>query len=222
MHARPVPAREGVTASGRSTAAPLPSRDQWPRRGGEHVEREALLTARTIALRAGVAVASISAVGILAGVGGGAGFAAGDDTQAATATQEAQENRLRAQIRRERARHDRVLATAVRHERAQRKAAVRRALRAGGATGSVDHAIRVGAATFGVSPSRLRAVAHCESTLNPAATNGPYAGLFQFGTPLWSKTPVSEFSRTDPYAAALAAGWAFSRGMSSHWPHCGR
>lgn len=222
MHAALVPAPIRAMALDRSAAAPLPSRDQWPRRGGGQTEREALLTARTIALRAGIAVASISAVGILAGLGGTAGFAAGDDTQSATATQEAHENRLRAQIRRERARHDRLLATTVRRERSKRRAAVRRALQTGGATGSVDHAIRVGAAAYGVSPSRLRAVAHCESTLNPGATNGPYAGLFQFGTPLWSKTPVREFSRTDPYAAALAAGWAFSRGMSSHWPHCGR
>ena len=87
---------------------------------------------------------------------------------------------------------------------------------------SVDHAIALGAAAYGVSPNRLRQVALCESHLNPRATNGHYHGLYQFGAPLWNATPFHGFARTDPYAAAFAAGWAFSRGMSRHWPICGR
>ena len=70
--------------------------------------------------------------------------------------------------------------------------------------------------------ARLRRLATCESTLNPTARNGRYLGLFQFGAPLWRTTPHAKFSRTDPYAAALAAAWAFKRGMASHWPLCGR
>lgn len=70
--------------------------------------------------------------------------------------------------------------------------------------------------------ARLRAVATCESTLNPRATNGPYVGLFQFGSPLWGSTAYSRMSRTDPYAAALAAAKIFSEGGARHWPVCGR
>lgn len=88
--------------------------------------------------------------------------------------------------------------------------------------GSVDHALSVAASTYGVPLARLRRVATCESTLNPIATNGRYAGLFQFGIPLWRTTPYAKFSRTDPYAASLAAAWAFKRGMHRHWPICGR
>ena len=87
--------------------------------------------------------------------------------------------------------------------------------------GSVDHALSVAASTYGVPLARLRQVATCESTLNPNATNGRYAGLFQFGVPLWRTTPYAKFSRTDPYAASLAAAWAFKRGMHRHWPICG-
>lgn len=87
--------------------------------------------------------------------------------------------------------------------------------------GTVDHALAIAAATYGVPEARLRAVATCESTLNPQATNGPYVGLFQFGLPLWNATPYGGMSRTDPYAAALAAAKTFSEGGSSHWPVCG-
>lgn len=86
----------------------------------------------------------------------------------------------------------------------------------------VDHALAVAAATYGVPEAKLRRVATCESTLNPKARNGRYVGLFQFGLPLWRATPYGRFPRTDPYAAALAAAWAFKRGMARHWPVCGR
>lgn len=89
-------------------------------------------------------------------------------------------------------------------------------------SGSVDHALTIAAATYGVSKARLRAVATCESTLNPMAANGPYVGLFQFGMPLWRSTPYGKLSRTDPYAAALAAAKTFREGGARHWPVCGR
>ena len=110
----------------------------------------------------------------------------------------------------------------LRHERAERRAAVRTLRRQVLARPSVDHAIRLGAAAFGQSPDRLRRVAMCESNLTPTAQNGPYEGLFQFGTPLWSRTPFADFARSDPYAAAFAASWAFARGMDASWPVCGR
>jgi soluble lytic murein transglycosylase-like protein len=87
---------------------------------------------------------------------------------------------------------------------------------------SVAHALRLAAASYGVDEARLRSVATCESGLRPHAKGGIYLGLFQFGSALWSTTPYRAFERTDPYASALAASWAFSRGMSSHWPVCGR
>ena len=113
---------------------------------------------------------------------------------------------LRTQLRRERAEHGRVL------ERARRDQA----------PSAPAEAIRLAAAAYGQSEDRLRAVAECESHLDPAAVNGPYLGLYQFGQPLWDRTPFRDFPRSHPYAAALAASWAFSRGMSSNWPVCGR
>jgi hypothetical protein len=113
---------------------------------------------------------------------------------------------LRAELRRERAARSRPL------ER-RREAPARR---------TVEHALALGAAAFGQSRNRLRRVALCESTLDPAAANGPYAGLFQFGAPLWSRTPFRDFERTDPYAAAFAASWAFARGWDANWPVCSR
>jgi len=85
----------------------------------------------------------------------------------------------------------------------------------------VQHALSLAAATFGVPQDKLRRVATCESTLDPQAGSGRYIGLFQFGSTLWNRTPYGGFDRTDPYASALAAAWAFSRGMRSHWPVCG-
>jgi hypothetical protein len=125
---------------------------------------------------------------------------------------------LREQLRSERARTARL----VRAERQRAAEALRRARRAVARSATVEHAIAVGAAAFGQSRDRLRRVANCESTLNPDAANGPYAGLFQWGTPLWNNSPFREFSRNDPYAAALATSWAFSEGMSAHWPVCGQ
>lgn len=124
---------------------------------------------------------------------------------------------LRRQLARERARTVRLLSTE-RAARARVVAAVRRQER----RAHVAHALEVASATYGVPESRLRAVAHCESRFVPTAQNGPYLGLFQFGTTLWSQTPYRGFSRSDPYAASLAASWAFARGMSARWPVCGR
>jgi soluble lytic murein transglycosylase-like protein len=126
---------------------------------------------------------------------------------------------LRRQLALERAKHAQALQGAARQrERAQRAAARAQGL---GAESQAEHAVRAAAAAYGVEPGRLLAVARCESTLNPAATNGPYVGLFQFGAPLWDQTPFRDFSRSDPYANALAAAWAFSHGMGGHWPSCG-
>ncbi|MDH3225876.1 MAG: hypothetical protein OEM67_02145 [Thermoleophilia bacterium] len=129
---------------------------------------------------------------------------------------------LRAQIARERkkntatvarlrTRHQTNLGRARKHSRAVQ-------LRSPG----VDHALRLASATYGVSYARLRSVARCESGLRPHAKGGQYVGLFQFGLPLWNGTPYRAFDRSDPYASALAGARAFSLGMASHWPVCGR
>jgi soluble lytic murein transglycosylase-like protein len=125
---------------------------------------------------------------------------------------------LRAQIARERER----AATVMTKAKLRHRDRVRAARRAASDESDVDHALRLAAASYGVDEGRLRDVATCESGLRPYADGGIYLGLFQFGSPLWSTTPYRAFDRTDPYASALAASWAISRGMSSHWPVCGR
>jgi hypothetical protein len=124
---------------------------------------------------------------------------------------------LRAQLRSERARTTRIV-RAKRRRHSRNLAHVRRKALRGP---SVSHALALGAAAYGVSPSKLRRVASCESGLRPTATNGRYVGLFQFGSTLWRQTPYGDFDRSDPYAAAMAASYAFARGWRSHWPVCG-
>lgn len=150
------------------------------------------------------------------------GIALAQETPAAPpadpAALQAQNDSLRAQLRSERRAHARDM----RKARTARLALVRRYSHQLRASPSVRHALKVASAAYGVPESRLTRVATCESTLRPGAQSGPYVGLFQFGTPLWNATPYREFSRADPYASALAASWAFSRGMDRHWPVCGR
>ena len=181
--------------------------------------RRCLLSGRTLA--ALVAIPALAVTGI------GTAFASdlvpnGETGDAPTpeviaaAEPNDQLTRMRAQIRRERTAHAaqlrRLSSQLVRERKSSRKA-----LQSARQSDSVTKAIRLAAITHGVSESRLRRVAHCESTHNPYATNGRYVGLFQFGTPLWNQTPYRNFSRTDPYAASQAAAWAFARGWSSHW-----
>jgi len=67
------------------------------------------------------------------------------------------------------------------------------------------YAIRLAARSYSVNESAMLRVASCESGLDPLATNGRYAGLFQLGAPFMSHTPFATFSRFDPLANALAA-----------------
>ena len=186
--------------------SPLPRRSKdgcGPVEGGDHSNGEALLTRRAIALATTLVAVALAATATF--------FALAPDAQAGPRTQlaraQAQISALRAELTSERRRHRRQL-TQLR--------------RTSPSVPSIDHALTLAAAGYGVPASKLRRVATCESTLNPKATNGRYVGLFQFGTPLWNTTPYRRFSRTDPYAAAAAAAWAFKRGMAGHWPVCGR
>lgn len=178
-------------------------------RGEENSDEEILLKRTTITLATTFIVAAIAAALLFSTITPDAD--ARDRTELAKAQN--QISALRAQLAAERKAHRQTLTRS-------RRAA--RAVRPAGAKPGVDHALKLAAATHGVSATKLRRVAICESTLNPDATNGQYVGLFQFGTPLWNTTPYRRFSRTDPYAAAAAAAWAFKRGMASHWPLCGK
>ena len=129
---------------------------------------------------------------------------------------------LRTQLLRERKRHRATVTRLKKRHRANLKK-----MRAGARVRQlnrpeVDHALRLASATWDVPYARLRSVALCESGLRPHADGGIYKGLFQFGLPLWNGTPYRDFERTDPYASALAGARAFSLGMASHWPVCGR
>lgn len=124
---------------------------------------------------------------------------------------------LRARLTAERARTVRIVRAERRRHGRNLQHLRRQALRGP----SVRHALALGAAAYGVPEGRLRSVATCESGLRPTAQNGQYRGLFQFGSALWSRTPYRAFDRNDPYAAAMAASYAFARGWRSHWPVCG-
>lgn len=179
-------------------------------------------------LLSGRILAALASIPALAATGLGTAFASDlvpNDGTGAAPTAEAvaaadqqtdQATRLRVQIKRERTAHAaqlrRLSGQLVRERKSSRKA-----LKSVRNSDSASRAIRLAAIAHGVSESRLRSVARCESTLNPYATNGRYVGLFQFGAPLWNQTPYRKFSRTDPYAASQAAAWAFARGWASHW-----
>jgi hypothetical protein len=168
-------------------------------------------------------VALAAAAGLLAAVANGA-----PDHLLTTSSAERQAKlqranvQLRAQLARERKRHKAAVAKLRTRHREKLARARKRSRAIQLKTPAVEHALRLAAVTYDVPYSRLRAVARCESGLRPHAKGGRYVGLFQFGMPLWNGTPYRQFERSDPYASALAGARAFSLGMASHWPVCGR
>ena len=76
---------------------------------------------------------------------------------------------------------------------------------------TVDYALRLSSAVFGVSYWQLRSVAWCESRHNPFATNGRYLGLFQLS---WDPFGFSPF---DPVASALSTAATVSREGWAQW-----
>jgi hypothetical protein len=78
--------------------------------------------------------------------------------------------------------------------------------------------IRRAALRHDVSYAMLVRKARCESRLDPLASSGPHAGLFQFqisGT--WGTTP---YARRSPWRAkwnALAAAWMHKVGRGDEW-----
>jgi hypothetical protein len=172
------------------------------RRVGGHSDREDSLNRTTLVVAAVALACGATALTLTTPRSVGA-----DTTEATVAELREESSKLRRQLASERAAHRRT-------QQATRRQVPQRT--------EVNRALVIAAATYKVSVEKLRRVATCESTLDPTATNGRYAGLFQFGVPLWRTTPYAKLSRTDPYAASLAAGWAFKRGMHRHWPVCGR
>lgn len=64
-------------------------------------------------------------------------------------------------------------------------------------------------------------IAHRESRYRWWVVNSyGYAGLYQFGTRLWSTTPYRRYSRLQPRWAALAAMRTWARGGFHHWACC--
>lgn len=74
---------------------------------------------------------------------------------------------------------------------------------------TVDYALHLASAVYGVPYGDLRSVAWCESKFDPFARNGRYLGLFQMH---WSPFGFSPF---DPVASALSA--AATVGHDGSW-----
>lgn len=87
------------------------------------------------------------------------------------------------------------------------------------APADIRETIRDRAAAHGVSGETMIAVAECESSLDPHATNGRYKGLFQLGSP-GMEDEFWEMGYTDIWSAWQQADFAalqFARGRSSAW-----
>lgn len=76
---------------------------------------------------------------------------------------------------------------------------------------TVGYALRLASAAYGVPYWDLRAVAWCESRLDPWAANGRYKGLMQLG---WSPFGFSPF---DPVASALSTAAVVKREGWRQW-----
>lgn len=81
---------------------------------------------------------------------------------------------------------------------------------------------------YGVNKQVLSKIAYCESTFNPNAVNGPYAGMFQFVTSTWVADRKSMGLDPDPNLrfnaeeAVKTTAYKISRGGIGAWPVCGK
>jgi soluble lytic murein transglycosylase-like protein len=82
------------------------------------------------------------------------------------------------------------------------------------------------AGQYGVDPNVLRHIATCESGFNAQAVNGPYVGLYQFGSSAWISNRVlmgedaSLDLRFNAEESAQTAAFVVSRGIKNIWPNC--
>lgn len=81
---------------------------------------------------------------------------------------------------------------------------------------------------YGVSEQTLEKIAHCESTFNPRAVNGPYAGMYQFVAGTWiSQRKAMGLDpnlnlRFNAEEAIKTTAFKISRDGTGAWPVCGR
>ena len=79
---------------------------------------------------------------------------------------------------------------------------------------------------YGVDVNVLRHIAVCESGFNTNASNGPYAGLYQFGKTAWKSNralmgeEVDFNLRFDAEEATQTAAFIISKGKTYLWPNC--
>lgn len=84
---------------------------------------------------------------------------------------------------------------------------------------TVEYALRLASAAYGVSYWQLSSVASCESHRSPFSVNrsSGASGLFQFLGSTWRAQGMAGFSVFDPVAAALATARIVSREGWRQW-----
>lgn len=81
---------------------------------------------------------------------------------------------------------------------------------------------------YSVDKELLKRIANCESSLNPNAGTGRYAGLFQFAEPIWIQTRTligkdpDVNLRFNAEEAIRTAAFMLSQGHLGIWPNCGK
>lgn len=80
--------------------------------------------------------------------------------------------------------------------------------------------------SYALDPNMMRKIVQCESGFNEKATNGPYAGLFQFSTSTWISTRNAMGMDPDPNLryhaeeAVKTGAFKISRDGYGAWPAC--
>ena len=81
---------------------------------------------------------------------------------------------------------------------------------------------------YSIDRALLHKIAVCESRLNPLATNGIYAGLYQFSGATWKTTRRNMGENPDPALrfypeeAIKTAAYKLSHQGTSAWPNCSK
>jgi hypothetical protein len=94
--------------------------------------------------------------------------------------------------------------------------------------GGVEKSIEKYANQFGVSADVMKRIAYCESGFRPGATNGPYAGIYQFLTSTWISNrramglDTNPALRYDAEEAAKTAAFKMAKDGFGAWPVCSR